>query len=451
LKNPIQDLKSETLKNIKSKYFSDNEKQFSLKKDEYLIRQNEVNNRLFIVLEGAVAGYLLSESGIQNEVFRSAKDMFVGVHSFFSDAHLVYANVVALEDCKIAYIEYADLQSVPDSSYRNDFLPLIVNELSVRQRFSKDIMIEKEEALKKLYHSEKLSTLGQMAAGLAHELNNAIGVLNGNSEWIAREVQKYLKITESNEVFIDFENGFNGGQTASSQSIREGKKNIEKKFKLSGSVAKRFSKLGYSDDKIKEFSKLSNLDEISVKKQQVWELGVGLHDMIIASTHAVHVLKSIKQLSASDQERYKLNINNTINEALTLLKNAIREVKVDVQLGELPEILANNGELIQIWVNIIKNGCESMLNSNTENPTLEVKTKSSAKRITIEISDNGPGISDELKMKIFQPNFTTKKGGLSFGLGLGLSIVQRLIDSYNGKIKVDSKKGNTKFTIQIPV
>jgi signal transduction histidine kinase len=54
-------------------------------------------------------------------------------------------------------------------------------------------------------------------------------------------------------------------------------------------------------------------------------------------------------------------------------------------------------------------------------------------------------------MKIFQPNFTTKKGGLSFGLGLGLSIVQRLIDSYNGKIKVDSKKGNTKFTIQIPV
>ena len=69
----------------------------------------------------------------------------------------------------------------------------------------------------------------------------------------------------------------------------------------------------------------------------------------------------------------------------------------------------------------------------------------------VSLIDNGPGIPDEIKDKIFQPNFTTKKGGLSFGLGLGLSIVQRLVDSYNGKIEVSSRKGKTSFTVKIPV
>lgn len=451
LKNPVQGLNAELLKSLKTKYFNDSSKQFTLKKGEYLIRQNEVNNRLYIVLNGLVAGYVSSDSGTQYEVFRSAKDMLVGVHSFFSNNHLVYADVVALENCNVAYVENKILETVSDTSYRTDFLPLIVNELSARQRFSKDIMLEKEETLKKLYHTEKLSTLGQMAAGLAHELNNAIGVLNGNSEWIAKEVQGFLKHSESNDVFVDFEKGFEKGQLADSQTIREGRKRFEKKFKLPSFIAKRFAKLGYTDNEVKALSKLDNIDEVSMKKQQVWELGVGLHDMIIASKHAVHVLKSIKQLSAADQQRTDININNTIHEALTLLKNVVRHVEVDLQLNEVPDIIGNAGELIQIWVNIIKNGCESMLNAKIQQPVVKIKTKHKGKTITIEIEDNGPGIPDEVKERIFQPNFTTKKGGLSFGLGLGLSIVQRLVDSYSGKIKVDSKPGNTKFTIQLPI
>lgn len=450
MKTPDLHINKELLAELKAKYFCDGEKSLILKKGDYLFKQNELNNKLYLVTKGTVAGYLISESGTKHEVFRSATDMFVGVHSFFAGNHLAYASVIALEDCNISYIEYEDLEKFAGNNYHSDFLPIIVHELSARQRFSKDIMLEKEHAMKKLYHSEKMSTLGQMAAGLAHELNNAIGVLNGNSEWIAKEIQEYLKNAISNDVFNDFEQGFKTGQTTSSQSIRESRKRIEKKFKLPGFIAKRLAKLNYNDKQVKEVSKLENIDEVTSNKQQVWELGVALHDMIVSSKHAVHVLKSIKQLSTADQERCELNVNNTINESLILLKNVVREINLDLKLGDLPDIMANNGELIQVWVNIIKNGCESMINAKTENPTLIVSTKSTSKNITVEISDNGPGIPTELKNKIFQPNFTTKKGGLSFGLGLGLSIVQRLIDSYNGKIKVDSKAGNTKFTIQIP-
>jgi len=71
--------------------------------------------------------------------------------------------------------------------------------------------------------------------------------------------------------------------------------------------------------------------------------------------------------------------------------------------------------------------------------------------IEIQVIDNGPGIPKEVLPKIFEPSFTTKSNGLSFGLGLGLPTVQRLVESYNGKIKVETKPGNTTFTVSIPI
>jgi hypothetical protein len=71
--------------------------------------------------------------------------------------------------------------------------------------------------------------------------------------------------------------------------------------------------------------------------------------------------------------------------------------------------------------------------------------------VTVSITDNGPGIPENLRDKIFQPSFTTKKEGLSFGLGLGLSIVQKIVETYRGGISVESRPGRTTFTVQIPV
>lgn len=445
-----QNINTALLQHLKAKYFSDSNKLITLKKGDYLVRQNDVNLKLFLIIKGSLAGHLLSDTGTRYEVFQSTKDMFVGVHSFFSENHLAYASVVALNNCQIAFIDYKDLKEKKDINQNDDFLPLIVNEISIRQRFSNDVLLEKEVALKKLYHNEKMSTLGQMAAGLAHELNNAIGVISGNSEWIAKAIEQYIKSSTNDDTVLDFEHGFTKGHAITSQEIRDHKKRIEQKFKLSPINAKRLAKLGYSNEQIKNIKGENNLNELIENKLHIWELGVALRDMIISSKHATHVLKSVKQLSASDQIRSEIDINNTIQEALIILKNIVLPIDVELHLKNVPLIMANNGELIQIWVNIIKNGCESMLNSKTLHPKLEIITLFENETISIEISNNGPEISKEIRDKIFQPNFTTKKDGLSFGLGLGLSIVQRLLENYNGKINVVSQKGNTKFTIQLP-
>jgi CRP-like cAMP-binding protein len=189
---------------LKLKYFADKKKVKHLKKGDYLMRQNQKNSRLYIVLQGLVAGFLDTGSENHQEIFRSGKNMFVGVHSFFSKSDSAYADLIALEDSKLAYIEFSDYEGANEAKLYEDFVQVIVNELSSRQVFAKDAMLEKEAAMKKLYHSDKLATLGQMAAGLAHELNNALGVINGNSEWIAQQIYNRFKNSEEKAVFLLF-------------------------------------------------------------------------------------------------------------------------------------------------------------------------------------------------------------------------------------------------------
>lgn len=434
---------------LKEKYFNDG-KVLSVKAGEYIMHQNKTNERLYLVQKGLVAGYLDSGSGIMQEIFRSEENMFVGVHSFFSGSYSAYADVIALEPTQLAYIDRKDLQEAGKTFNLEDFVPVLVNELSARQLYTKDIMLEKEATLKKLFENEKLATLGQMAAGLAHELNNAIGIMNGNSEWVAGEVYKYFEAKETDTVFSYFEKGFREGQTLSSTEVRKKKQELEKKLNLSAGLAKKLAKLSLEDKDIEKFRQEENRDGLIERAFHFWEMGVAMHDILLASKHSVHVLQSIKQLSVADQVRQEVELNETLNEALILLKNVLRQVRLEQKYTSGLIVMANIGELVQIWVNIIKNACESMINSSTPDPVLRIESTRRKGNAVVTITDNGPGIPGKLQQKIFQPNFTTKKGGLSFGLGLGLSIVQRLVASYNGKIEVNSKKGKTSFTIKLP-
>jgi C4-dicarboxylate-specific signal transduction histidine kinase len=106
---------------------------------------------------------------------------------------------------------------------------------------------------------------------------------------------------------------------------------------------------------------------------------------------------------------------------------------------------------VQIWVNIIKNACEALQNSGQKNAAVRVKSRKTEGKAVVEIIDNGPGIPPDLLPRIFQPDVTTKVEGLSFGLGLGLSIVQSIIENMGGNIAVESEPGRTAFVVELRV
>jgi signal transduction histidine kinase len=449
MESALPQIDSNLIVALKEKYFCNKAHTKQLKAGEFIMHQNKENYRLYLVLDGLVAGYLQSGEGQRQEIFRSGIDMFVGVHSFFSKSFSAYADVQAIEDTTLAYIEADKASECYPKMVMEDFVPVIVHELSARQVFTKNLMHEKEMAQKRLHQSDKMATLGQLAAGLAHELNNAIGVMNGNSEWVAKELHEIFKQVKQPEIFSQFDSGYSNGQYLSSQQVRQRKKALEKQFNFSRETIKFLARLDMDEKAIKQLSLSPEFEMVVGKMHQYREMGVAIHDILLASRHAVHVLNSIKQLSAANQHRRETDINETIKEALTLLKNKLLKVDVNVSPGELNTIVANSGELVQVWVNIIKNACESMLETNA--PQINISTGRKGANAVVRIGNNGPQIPRDVQDKIFQPSFSTKVGGMEFGLGLGLSIVQRLVDGYGGKIKVESTAKETTFEIIIPL
>ncbi len=133
-----------------------------------------------------------------------------------------------------------------------------------------------------------------------------------------------------------------------------------------------------------------------------------------------------------------------------MLHNNLKKITVKTNLKPISLIEANTGEYVAVWVNILKNAYDSLISADVQRPVIWIFSELYNDSIVIKIQDNGPGIPKNIKAKIFEPKFTTKTNGTSFGLGLGLAIVQRIIHSYDGKISVNSEQGKTIFLIKIP-
>ena len=145
---------------------------------------------------------------------------------------------------------------------------------------------------------------------------------------------------------------------------------------------------------------------------------------------------------------YSTNIHKDIEDTLILLGYKIREKNIQVKkifCEDLPEVEVYIGELNQVWTNIIDNAIYAV----PQKGEIVIQTECDKKNITVRISDNGTGIPKEILSRIFDPFFTTKKVG--DGTGIGLDLVQNVMNHHNGEVKVNSKPGKTEFVINLPV
>ncbi|ANS85361.1 ATP-binding protein [Vibrio scophthalmi] len=433
------------LKTLIERYFSQPERIVLVEAGCTLIEQDGSNERLFYVLNGELGGYFSENGEDLTQVFSAGQGAFIGVHSFFSGTWTASSTVIAKSDVELAWID-RNTQAVEEENYgplTAQFTPVIVNELSRRQRRVTQEALAKEKALQKLNLAEQMTTLGQLAAGIAHELNNAIGVVSSKSERLENVIMSLLEeVHPEASQFFDY--GLMHGQKVSSSEARSRGKQLEQRYGLDKLIAKELARALPNESISSHW--LKNPHE-AIK---YWQMGRDLHDLRIASKHTVGIVKSVKQLGRADVETVEeIDINESINRAVSLLQSDLRRVAVRIRPATLPLFVGSQTELVQVWVNIIKNACDAML--DVDEPEIEIQTRHSKNRILITIANNGPEIDSSTRRKIFDPNFTTKKGGLSFGLGLGLSIVRRIISGYGGSIAVKSDADLTIFRIKLPI
>ena len=430
-------------------YFSDPARWLSVKAGDVLMRQSHYNNRLYYVRSGEFQGHFQTESGIQKDTLRAGPGNFLGVYSFFSHTYKAMATVVAITDGEVAFIDrnHTAVETDYTHSLEEQFMPIVVADLMRRQNSMLALSVERESALTKLIETEKMASLGQLAAGIAHELNNAIAVLARNTQWL---VEKYNTFFENPRTTAIFEAGLMQGRFLSSREVRRRSKELMERFILPEETAAILAQTGLDDALFKNYG--DKLPEEARTISTTWELGATFNDMLIAAEQSKHVVKSIRSLGAKQVNRQPgLDITESINSALALLRTRLKGVEVYLDITPLPPIHGNLGEFVQVWVNLINNACEAMCHLVNHQPMLWITCKLQDETIIVSVRDNGLGIPKKLLPLIFQPNVTTKVHGLSFGLGLGLTIVQRIINDYYGLVEVESSRTGTTFIIKIPV
>ncbi len=436
------------LEQLIKNYFSDANRFLWLPKGDILIEEGAVNGRLFFIRSGRLIGYVENDEQEKEIVFSAKEKGFLGVYSFFSRTYLSLATIRAETDCELAFIDRHTKPAQASGSIEQDFMPFAVKDLVKRQHRLLEISREKQNAQKKLLENQNLTALGQIAAGIAHELNNAIAVLGHNTEWLSKQIAALPTGSENSALMYS---GLKHGRSLSSREVRSNKKYLQDQYpNLESGTAHLLAQMDIDQKMLRDLTTRS-LAEVQAMFSH-WEMGVALHDMQVAARQSAHVVKSVKELGNLHKSRQSgVDLNDTIRNALTLLHHKTREITVQLDLNPLPAINANVGEWIQVWTNLIKNSSEAMLDASTEDPTLTINSQVILEQIQIKVTDNGPGIPNEVFSSIFQPNVTTKVRGLSFGLGLGLTIVKRIITEYDGRIDVRSSVNGTTFTIYLPI
>ena len=267
-------------------------------------------------------------------------------------------------------------------------------------------------AQSQLVDAEKMASLGQLTAGIAHEINNPINFVTSNIKPLQRDIQDMLSLIEKyNEIDQDVD------------------------------LAKKLSEIkDYRDD----------LD-VDYVIEEMDSLLKGIDE---GAQRTAEIVRGLKNFSRLDEAELKdADINEGLLSTLTVLNSNITrsEVNLSKELGELPVIECYPGKLNQVFMNIITNGVQAV-NDNPEGKEKKILVKSDlvGDNIVIRIKDNGPGIPDDVRAKIFEPFFTTKDVGE--GTGLGLSIVHSIIESHKGEIVLESAPGEgTEFIISLPV
>ncbi len=316
-----------------------------------------------------------------------------------------------------------------------------------------------------LVQSEKMAALGQLIAGIAHEINTPLGAINSSIQNVTQALEGIIKqlfslvgILGPNELdtllnlveSIDLDNPLS---TREKRSLKRSFKSyLEEQVADADLATSRLLDIGVDS--------LENLEPFlpflqNTHSKAILDLAyylssqkLGTKTIITAVKRASKVVFALKSYTHKDHTGQKLltDIRKGIDIVLTLHQNLLKKgVEVTKQYQDVPELLCYPDELNQVWTNLIYNALQAM----DYKGQLIVSITQEADYIVVAITDSGKGIPEEVKDKIFEPFFTTKASGE--GSGLGLDIVQNIVHKHQGNISFTSKPGKTTFRITLPL
>ena len=324
---------------------------------------------------------------------------------------------------------------------------------------------ELKAAQSRIIQSEKMAALGQLVAGVAHEVNTPLGAIRSSITNIQNSLNTLLQDLPS--FYRNIESGllpvFNqlilraveSTIFVSSKEERQYRRSVTRELEAldvenADSLADLLVDMGiYSG--IDEYKDIFAHESGPLLMENAYKLsGIfkSTKNISLAADKATNVVLALKTYSRaeSSEEKSTMSIKDSIETVLTLYHNLIKHgVEVIRTYDELPNISCYCDELNQVWTNIVHNALQAMNGKGK----LEIQIRNAEQFAEVRIIDSGSGIPENIKDRIFEPFFTTKPQGE--GSGLGLDIVKKIIDKHNGQIEVESEPGRTCFIVRLPI
>ncbi len=261
------------------------------------------------------------------------------------------------------------------------------------------------EAQSQLLQSEKLASLGQLAAGVAHEINNPMGYIDSNLGMLEGYLKDLFRVLEA----------YQGAEA------------------------------GMDADTLKTLTELKSGVDLGFLREDVSDLCRESREGV---TRVTQIVQDLKNFSRVDDAKWQwTDLHHGLDSTLNVAHNEIKyKAELVKEFGSLPEIQCRPARLNQVFLNLLINAAQAI----DERGTITVRTGAEPEWVWVEVEDTGKGIPIDEIGKIFDPFFTTKEIGQ--GTGLGLSLSHGIVSDHGGRIEVDSKPGEgTRFRVWLPV
>jgi signal transduction histidine kinase len=289
---------------------------------------------------------------------------------------------------------------------QKDHLSLLNHELEKQKFELNNTLKELTQAQTHLVQSEKMASLGQLTAGVAHELNNPINFISASIKPLQRNVEDLLGLLDKYETVIEQRN-------------------------LSGEFGE-----------VEELKESVDLD-YAIKETQNLFRGI-----VEGSSRSMQIVKDLRTFSRMDENEFKqVDIHDGIDSTLLLLNHKMQNrISVHKKYGKIPHVECLPGKLNQVFMNILTNSILAI----EDKGEIVIETSSIEDKVKISFKDNGKGMPPEVRGHIFEPFYTTRTVGE--GTGLGLSISYSIIEEHQGVVEVYSEPGKgTEFIIILPL
>lgn len=273
--------------------------------------------------------------------------------------------------------------------------------------------LKQSEAL--LIQSEKMSSLGQMVAGVAHEVNTPLAYVKSSLESVDRQLPHLTELNAQAERLLEM--------------LRAEKVN--------------------EAELTNQFGTVSGLLDQMRANQVLPDMKALVRDGLYGIAQISELVNNLRNFARLDRSKLaEFNLNEGIASALMIAKNVVKHKTVKRELGAIPNVVCSPSQINQVLLNLVTNAAQATRDDASGVITIRSGVRGD-NQVVLEVEDNGHGIPEDVLPKIFDPFFTTRDVGQ--GTGLGLSIVYKIVEQHGGRISVISKVGvGTRFTVQLP-